>query len=77
MGTGSSALFWYILCVAFVGLIVSVAAGLIIYGRIVENRQRARRQARRQAAEAASGDAPPADADVPPLDPLDPRAGNR
>lgn len=67
MGTGSSALFWYIACLAFVGLVVSVAAGLIIWGRFAEERARAKRRARR--ADAASPEAESPDGDEPPPGP--------
>ncbi len=59
MGTGSSALLWYFLCLAFVALVVALAAGLVVYGRAKEDRARAARRRARAGAPSAGSPRPP------------------
>jgi hypothetical protein len=63
MGTGSSALLWYFACLAFVALVVGLAAGLIVYGRLKEGRARAKRRQARVDASPSSGTLPSPETD--------------
>ncbi len=70
MGTSSTALIWYLLCLGTLLFVVVVAGVLVVVGRRQEERARARKRALRERSGSTPGEGgptePPAGAGGPP-----------